>query len=62
MRELEEAFRSGVKLFLFSNPNNPTGAVYSDREIRQIAALARTYGVSLIVDELYSRQLFDGRG
>ena len=62
LRELEEAFRSGVKLFLFSNPNNPTGAVYSDREIRQIAALARTYGVSLIVDELYSRQLFDGRG
>ena len=62
LRELEEAFRSGVKLFLFSNPNNPTGAVYSDREIRQIAALARAYGVSLIVDELYSRQLFDGRG
>ena len=62
LRELEEVFRSGVKLFLFSNPNNPTGAVYSDREIRQIAALARTYGVSLIVDELYSRQLFDGRG
>ncbi len=62
LRALEEAFRGGVKLFLFSNPNNPTGAVYSDREIRRIAALARAYGVSLIVDELYSRQIFDGRG
>ena len=62
LRALEEAFRGGVKLFLFSNPNNPTGAVYSDREIRRIAALARAYGVALIVDELYSRQIFDGRG
>ena len=26
---LEEAFKGGVKLFLFSNPNNPAGCVYS---------------------------------
>ena len=34
-----------TKMLFFCNPNNPTGAVYSDREIRQIAALARAYGV-----------------
>ena len=38
-----------------------SGAVYSSNEIRQIAALAKKYDVSLIVDELYSRQIFDGR-
>ena len=27
--ELEDAFKSGVKTFLFSNPNNPAGVVYS---------------------------------
>lgn len=59
--QLESAFRSGVKLFLFSNPNNPAGTVYSPAEIRSIAELAGRYGVTLIVDELYSRQLFDGR-
>ena len=59
--QLEKAFRSGVKLFLFSNPNNPVGAIYSQDEIRSIADLAGRYGVSLIVDELYSRQIFDGR-
>jgi len=58
---LENAFKSGVKLFLFSNPNNPTGVIYSDREIKQIASLAARYDVALIVDELYSRQIFDGR-
>lgn len=58
---LEQAFQSGVKLFLFSNPNNPTGVIYSREEIVRIAALAKKYGATLIVDELYSRQVFDGR-
>lgn len=45
---------------IFSHPNNPTGAVYSRRTIAAIAALARKYGVSVIVDELYSRLVYDG--
>lgn len=56
---LEESFKQGVKLFLFSNPNNPTGVIYSQHEIETIAALAKKYNVALIVDELYSRQIFD---
>lgn len=59
MAELEKAFQNGVKLFLFSNPNNPTGAVYSYDEICAVAALAKKYNVALLVDELYSRQIFD---
>lgn len=61
LTELEEAFRSGVKLFLFSNPNNPTGVIYSREEVRGIAQLAARYGANVIADELYSRQIFDGR-
>ena len=58
---LEAVFQEGIRLFLFSNPNNPTGAVYSREEVLKIASLAKKYHVSLIVDELYSRQVFDGR-
>lgn len=58
LSELKAAFQDGVKLFLFSNPNNPTGVIYSEEEIKSIAALAKQYEVSLIVDELYSRQIF----
>jgi len=61
LAQLEDAFRSGVKLFQFSNPNNPTGVIYSPEEIRTIADLAKKYGASIIVDQLYSRQIFDGR-
>jgi aspartate/methionine/tyrosine aminotransferase len=48
MEQLEAAFESGVRTFLFSNPNNPTGIIYSPREIAQIAELANrsAHGVS----------------
>lgn len=59
LSQLEDAFKSGVKLFLFSNPNNPTGVIYSPSEIKEIAKLADQYGVKVIVDQLYSRQLFE---
>jgi len=58
---LEDAFRAGAKVFLFSNPNNPVGAIYSKDELSSIGLLARRYGVTVIADELYARQIFDGR-
>ena len=60
LAELEKAFQAGVKVFLFSNPNNPVGCVYSFDEIVKIAAMAKQYGATLIVDELYSRQVYPG--
>ncbi|BAH40754.1 MAG TPA: pyridoxal phosphate-dependent aminotransferase [Gemmatimonas aurantiaca] len=58
--QLEDAFKSGVKTFLFSNPNNPAGVVYTAAEIARIAELATTYGATVIVDQLYSRLLYSG--
>ena len=59
LEALEAAFKDGVKLFLYSNPNNPTGVIYSPDEVAAIGRLAKKYGVAVIADELYSRQLFD---
>ncbi len=59
---IEEAFRTGTTVFVFSTPNNPTGVVYSRDTIVAIAALAATHGVTLIVDQLYSRLLYSGEG
>lgn len=58
--QLEAAFEAGAKVFLFSNPNNPAGVVYSPDEIRQIAGLAGRYGATVIVDQLYSRLRYAG--
>ena len=57
---LKQAFEAGAKLFLFSNPNTPVGCIYSPEEIRSIAAMAKQYGATLLVDELYSRQVYPG--
>ena len=60
LRQLEDAFASGVRTFLFSNPNNPTGVVYAPDEIARIAELANQYGATVIVDQLYSRLVYAG--
>ena len=59
--QLESAFTSGVRTFVFSNPNNPTGVLYSPEEIAAIAALANRHGVTVIADQLYARLVYDGR-
>ncbi|KGT92885.1 aspartate aminotransferase [Erwinia typographi] len=58
LSQLEDAFKAGAKVFVFSNPNNPAGVVYSAEEIAIIAQLAERYGVTVIVDQLYSRLLY----
>jgi aspartate/methionine/tyrosine aminotransferase len=59
---IEAAFRTGTTVFVFSTPNNPTGVVFPRDTITTIAALAATHGVTLIVDQLYSRLLYGGEG
>ena len=60
LNRIEDAFKSGAKVFVFSTPNNPTGVVYSKNAINKIATLAVSYNVTLIVDQLYSRMLYSG--
>ena len=59
--QLEDVFKSGVRTFLFSNPNNPAGVIYAPDEIARIAELADRYGVTVIVDQLYSRLVYSGQ-
>lgn len=60
LEQLEQTFKAGAKVFVLSNPNNPAGVIYSDSEIDAIARLAQAYGVTVIVDQLYSRLLYQG--
>ena len=42
------------------NPNNPTGALYSDETLKAIVQLAREHGLVLLVDEVYDKVLYEG--
>ncbi len=60
LSQLRAAFEAGTKTFLLSNPNNPTGAVYSESEIDQIVELAKEFDATIIADQLYSRLRYEG--
>lgn len=53
LAQIEAAYRSGVKVHLLCNPHNPLGRVYSQDELRKIAALAVEFSVIVISDEIH---------
>jgi aspartate/methionine/tyrosine aminotransferase len=61
LQELERAFKAGARLFVFSHPNNPTGAVFPLETLEEIAELIRKYDAYVLVDELYARLVYDDR-
>ncbi|PWW45929.1 pyridoxal phosphate-dependent aminotransferase [Melaminivora alkalimesophila] len=42
------------------NPNNPTGALYSDELLRGIVQIAREHELVIFADEVYDKVLYDG--
>lgn len=61
-QELEEAITPQTKLFMFSSPCNPTGAVYSKRELQALAAVFQKHPqVFIMSDEIYEYINFIGK-
>jgi len=56
--ELRRAFASGLKAFVLCNPSNPTGRVFTEGELRQIAALAAEFDAFVITDEVYEHIVY----
>lgn len=62
--ELEETCSKlgvGQKILILNNPSNPTGAVYTDQEVKELSEVARKNKVIVISDEIYSLINFSGR-
>src|SRR5271165_5704599 len=49
-----------TKVLIFNSPNNPTGTVFSEETLAQIAALAVKHDLWVMADEIYARILFSG--
>ena len=45
---------------MICSPNNPTGTIFSEKEIRSLGELARERGLFLIADEVYKEFTYDG--
>ncbi len=60
--QLETAITPKTKLFMFSSPCNPSGAVYSKAELEALAEVFRKYpNVYIIADEIYEYINFVGK-
>lgn len=57
-RELEAAFAERPKAIVLCNPANPTGKVFTRRELETIAALARQYDTFVVTDEVYEHIVY----
>ena len=60
--QLEKAITPKTKLFLFSNPCNPTGTMYSEQELKALGEVFKRHPHVLICsDEIYEHITFDGK-
>lgn len=50
---LDRALTPRTRALVFSNPGNPTGAVYGADQLRRVAAWAKRNGIWLVADEVY---------
>ena len=57
---LEDAFKQGAKAILICNPSNPSGKVFTEVELKQIANLCIKYDVYAIMDEVYEHIVYEG--
>jgi len=60
LKDIRAKITPNTKGIVVINPNNPTGALYSDELLKGIVALAREHGLVIFADEVYDKVLFDG--
>ena len=49
-----------TRLLIFNSPGNPTGTVFSEKTLAEIAELAKKHDLWVVSDEVYARILFGG--
>ena len=61
VEEFEKRIHSKTRAILICNPGNPTGYLYTEEEIDQLAALVLKHDIFLIADEVYREFAYDGK-
>lgn len=58
--QLQAAITPKTRAVLLNSPSNPTGAVYSEDELRELGKVLVDHDVYLVTDEIYERLVYDG--
>ncbi|MCJ7450429.1 MAG: aminotransferase class I/II-fold pyridoxal phosphate-dependent enzyme [Candidatus Nanohaloarchaeota archaeon QJJ-9] len=58
---IKESIGEDTKAIVVNNPENPSGRVYSKKELEEIAEVAKEEGLWIIADEVYDRMLYNAK-
>jgi len=58
-KQLENAITPKTKLLVLTTPSNPTGSVYSEEELKQIAQILKGTDILVASDEMYEKLVYD---
>ncbi|MBC2410974.1 pyridoxal phosphate-dependent aminotransferase [Clostridium saccharobutylicum] len=58
--DLEKSVTNKTKAILINSPNNPTGTIYHEEELKQIADFAKQHNLLIVSDEIYEKLIYDG--
>lgn len=58
--DIRSRITANTRALVIINPNNPTGALYSDELLQELIEIARQHQLILFADEIYDKMLYDG--
>jgi alanine-synthesizing transaminase len=60
IEDIKKKINANTRAIVVINPNNPTGALYTDAVLLEIVELARKHQLIVFADEIYDKVLYDG--
>ncbi len=58
--DIRSKITTNTRAIVIINPNNPTGALYSDELLLELIEIARQHQLIIFADEIYDKMLYDG--
>lgn len=58
---LKRSITNRTKMIVVNSPNNPSGAVYPEKTLREIASIAEKHNILIISDEIYEHFIYEGK-
>ena len=59
--QFENAITAKTRALVLNSPSNPTGMVYTEKELRAIADVAVKHEIYVIADEIYEHLIYEGK-
>lgn len=60
MEGIRRALSGRTRAIIICSPNNPTGTVYDEEQLRELAEIAVAHDLVVLADEIYEKLLYDG--